>query len=249
MSNIKTIRNKIKIMQECNTVCTSMSNLSIIKMASAKQMVVILEKNLKKLGNILYLKGLSKKFNQQLNYNFVYFSDFGFCGGFNNHCIDESIIGKQAKTPEMIKYNNILIGEKSNSDVKTSDINIFSNFIMNRFTETNNLSFTINHSFKNKVIKINIINFIKDFELIGKEILVEIEPDNLLQVFYKLFTKYMFYVGSYHENSFRTKLMKNASDRTHDIIYEEKINLSKINQMNVTNEIMLIVSGNGGFGD
>jgi len=75
--------------------------------------------------------------------------------------------------------------------------------------------------------------------------LLEYKTENLLRRFFQLFMEFVFCFGQLQENLYRSKIMKNAVDNSKKWLEELTIEVNKTRQMNITNEILLIVSCQG----
>jgi F0F1-type ATP synthase gamma subunit len=234
MSKLKEIKEKIGTFSQCEKICNSMSNLSIVRMITFKTKSIILREKINLLG--LIMNSIDKnifEFKGKKN-TFVFFSDFGYCGDFNNYKLEE---------------NYILLGLKSKtSSVSTNNFEEFRNAIINRIEDNLNFEILVN----------NIKGFTKSFTLkkflaetiyinnkkisINYGTIFEINKQSIQKAYLNIFLEYVWTYGLYQENYFRNKIMNNALDNTKDLIKHLTNTFNKTKQLNITNEISLIVS-------
>lgn len=231
MSQLKALRNQITNVGQANKLCHSMSNLSTIRTFIYSNKLKTARTKLELLGGILFRIGSDILPTHLGKKTFVFFSDFGFCGEFNEHRLNGACIP---------------IGKKGKSVVQTNDLQALSLYIKEKTLGNYNFEFLIKDFTLGRVHKFMPKDFLRENTHVSANILLEYDYENLLARYFQLFLDFVFYYGQLQENLYRSKIMKNAVDNSKKWLDELKINANKIRQMSITNEILLIVSCQGG---
>lgn len=238
MSNLKKIKDKIYTVSKCKIMCESMYNLSSIKIVKLKHQQKKKEEELNYLGNILSYLNIELFDKKSEKISFLFFSDFGFCGDFNNYDLEKL---KQEKG------NIISIGKKSNGNIDnclTSNFEIFKKQIYSKVEKSKNFEFIIKNYTSVNNFELHFSSFIKpNLNLQKLSFYKSVDKEAIKNLYLNLFLEYVFFLGNLHENYYRSLIMKNAVENSKEWQKSLTINLNKVRQNAITNEILLIISG------
>lgn len=189
-------------------------------------------------------------------------SDMGLCGGYNHNVI------KKFLSLYDTSYDNIVLGTKGISKLKYEKINI-DNAISN-VSDTNELEIAqdifnrISDKMSNSKIRdikiiytkyinplIQNVDVISVFENIENtkhhQVEIELEQKEVFDVIFKQYLTGIIYSSLVNslisEHSYRRTAMDNANTNSKELIEKLNIQINKIRQANITQEISEIVSG------
>lgn len=237
MSNLKKIKDKIETIARCKVMCDSMYNLSSMKIMKLKKQQKEKKEELEYLGGVLYYLNMKLIEKSKKKLSFVFFSDFGFCGEFNSY---------NMKSLESEPRTILPIGKKSHSNMGflTSDFAIFKEKTREKIENNKNFEFIIKNFFNIENFTIHFNSFIQpNLSFKNINFSKNINKTIIEQVYLNLFLEYVFILGNLHENYYRSLIMKNAVENSKEWQKDLTINLNKIRQNSITNEILLIISG------
>ena len=230
MSQLKQLKTQITNVGQANRLCESMSSLSSIRTIIFKNKLKTLEEKIKILGATIAIHNANLFNVEQKRHSFTFFSDFGFCGEFNNY---------------KLSTDDIPVGKKNkNSQVTTNNAKDLSIYVKQIIKNNYNFKFVINDFHSGRVKNIHFDIFLKKFKK-DNFILLECSDKALQKSYFKNFIEYVFTYGQLQENMFRSKIMKNAVDNSKKWLGELQISANKVRQTTITNEMLLIISGQG----